>query len=125
MAFKVEQVSDSASTQAIGFTSGDPTSYGSFKYQFNKPGLYYYWSGYVESSGVISFRGLINVKDTLDRELEINLELNGFKAQKCVFPFNYKSINYTNCIQNDFNYNWCSPTQIFSGQAIKCDQISN
>lgn len=123
--YKVEQVADSSSTQAIGFTSGDPTAYGIYRYQFNKPGLYYYWSGYVESSGQISFRGLIDVKDTLDRELEINLKLNGFKAQKCAFPFNYKSDNYTSCIQNDLNYNWCSPSLLFSGQKIHCDVISN
>lgn len=76
--FKVEQVEDPSSVNAIGFTSGDPTAFGSYSYQFNQPGWYYYWSGYVESSGQISFRGVVYVEESLDVEFSVNVNLNGF-----------------------------------------------
>ena len=80
LSFKVEQVQDTSSTAATGFTSGDQTASGSFAHQFNQPGTFYYWSGYVESSAQIFFRGVIIVKDTIDKELEVNVYLNGFQG---------------------------------------------
>ena len=43
----------------------------------------------------------------------------------CSFPFSYNQNSYNSCITNDFNFNWCSPTQSFSGQTLKCDPIGN
>ena len=63
-----------------GFSSGTPTSAGAFSYQFNQAGWYYYWSGFVESSGQISFRGVIFVQDTIDVEYEVNVILNGYQG---------------------------------------------
>jgi hypothetical protein len=34
---------------------------GTFSYQFQTPGTYYYWSTPVDQSGQISLRGVINV----------------------------------------------------------------
>ena len=52
---------------------------GSFTYQFNTPGIYYYWSGLVDSN-TISFRGIVEVIDGNDKELEINVKLNGING---------------------------------------------
>jgi len=78
--YKVEQVSDAASATASGFTSGSPTSTGSFTYQFNKVGTYYYWSGYVDLNKKIAFRGVITVTDAKDNELEIDVFVSDIKG---------------------------------------------
>lgn len=119
------QVENAKSIIPNGFSSGPKSSpTGSFSYQFNKPGIYHYWSGYVEQTGQISFRGVIIVNDSIDKQFEVSLKLNDFEAQKCHFPFTYNQIEYDKCIDIDFGYNWCSPTQNYSGQIIKCDPIS-
>ncbi len=70
------------------------------------------------------FRGIVNVSDTNDKQLELNVKLNGFTAQKCTFPFNYKSNSYSECTnQTDISFKWCSPTQSFSGQIFQCGPI--
>ncbi|CAF0710276.1 unnamed protein product [Brachionus calyciflorus] len=123
--FKVEQVSTPFSEERTGFSSGEPTEFGSYTYQFQVPGIYYYWSGYVDLSQVISFRGVIEVLDkTIDKELEIDVTLNGIKAQKCSFPFVYKSISYNSCTNTDQAFNWCSPNSTFTGQILKCEPLN-
>jgi len=53
----------------------------SFSYQFNKPGIYYYWSGYVDPNQSISFRGVVEVKETVDdKEYEIDVKTNNIKG---------------------------------------------
>lgn len=73
--FKVQQVIDATSTGPIGFTSGEPSEFGSFKYQFTTPGIYYYWSGYVDVNRVISFRGVIEVIDQIVNEKEFTIDV--------------------------------------------------
>lgn len=124
VSFKVEQVKDAKSIFGIGFSSGYQKPSGSYTYQFNQAGVFYYWSGYVESTSQILFRGIVNVSDTNDKQLELNVKLNGFTAQKCMFPFNYKSNSYSECTnQTDISFKWCSPTQSFSGQIFQCGPI--
>lgn len=43
LSFKVEQVRNALSEEAIGFTSGESTETGSYLYQFNEIGTFYYW----------------------------------------------------------------------------------
>ena len=74
------QVQDAKSYASIGFTSGDASSVGSFTKQFNIPGTFHYWSGYVEDSDQITFRGVVIVLDSMDKELEVNVKLNGFNG---------------------------------------------
>ncbi len=120
------QVENAKSIIPDGFSSGPKsTPTGSFSYQFNKPGIYHYWSGFVEQTRQISFRGVIIVNDSIDKQFEVSLKLNDFEAQKCHFPFTYNQIEYDKCIDIDFGYNWCSPTQNYSGQIIKCDPIAS
>lgn len=85
--FKIAQVEDANSFNEIGFTSGEPTRVGSYEYQFNQAGLFFYWSGSVESSGQIFFRGVISVVDSSDKTLELNVSLNGFYGM--LTDFNY------------------------------------
>ena len=55
----------------------------SYSYQFNKPGIYYYWSGYVDSDQSISFRGVVEVKETVDdKEYQIDVRTNNIKGNK-------------------------------------------
>lgn len=121
--YRVIQVQDAISFDPIGFESGDATAVGSFVYQFNQAGTYHYWSGYVESSKQIIFRGSIQVVDSADKQLDLNVKLNGFNAQKCVFPFSYMGTEYSTCTNQDETFNWCSPSAEFNGEKLKCDPL--
>ncbi len=79
--YQIIQVKDATSTEPIGFKSDAPSSIGRFSYQFNKPGVYYYWSGYVESTGSIDFRGIVHVGSSSDKELTVDVSLNGFSGK--------------------------------------------
>ncbi len=83
------QVKDAQSYAPIGFTSGSPTATGSFTYQFNQAGTFYYWSGYVESSNQILFRGVVVVSSSLDKQLQIGVQTNGFKGFKFIFSIHF------------------------------------
>lgn len=71
----------------------------------------------------MSFRGVVKVEDGQDRVFDFSLNLNGFEAQKCVFPFEYHGVTYNDCTNVDLGYLWCSPTATYSGQIIRCDSI--
>lgn len=97
--FKVEQVQDALSDVPIGFSSGDSTSsgwnlnfiyfkffycnyfyiLGSYLYQFNQNGIFYYWSGYVNPQQV-SFRGVVKVENGIDKQFDLNVTLDGKNA---------------------------------------------
>lgn len=79
--FQVIQVENAEAYNSVGFNSGPASAVGSYEFQFNKPGVFYYWSGYVESSEQITFRGVVEVLDSVDKELEINVNLNGFNGE--------------------------------------------
>ncbi len=53
---------------------------GTFTYQFNAQGTYYYWSGFVDSNKVISFRGVIQVGPSVDVTLPVQVTVAGFKG---------------------------------------------
>jgi len=118
--YRVIQVANPVSTEMIGFNSGGATVSGSFTHMFNSPGVYYYWSGFVEASETISFRGIIEVIESDEKELEVDVNQSGMSAQKCVFPFIYNEVSYDKCINTTVGYFWCSPTQQFNGQRINC-----
>jgi hypothetical protein len=82
VSFKVEQIQDASSIFPIGFTSGEATPTGSYSFQFDKAGTYYYWSGYVESSQQIVLRGVVVVLDSFDKELEVFVSLNEFQGNQ-------------------------------------------
>ena len=48
-------------------------------YQFNVPGTYYYWSGFVNYQ-LFSFRGVIQVNKAKDVMLDFSVTVNGFKG---------------------------------------------
>lgn len=121
--YRVIQVQDALSKDPIGFESGDASAVGSFVHQFNQAGTYHYFSGYVESTNIISFRGTIQVIDSVDKQLDINVKLNGYSAQKCAFPFSYNGVNYTACTNEGEAFSWCSPSHEFNGQKLKCDPL--
>lgn len=80
--YQVSQVSNEISTENIGFTSGSSTPSGSFTYQFNKPGTYHYWSGYVDTARTLSFRGVIVVYDKIDDVVqEVNVQINNINGK--------------------------------------------
>ena len=84
LSYKVEQVENVNSTKSIGFTSGNRTSKGSFVFQFNTPGIFHYWSGYINSQKY-SLRGIIEVLDFADKKLDIDVLTNGFKGYNFYF----------------------------------------
>lgn len=83
MKFKVEQITDSFSTEPSGFSSGDASEFGSFKYQFHEAGIYYYWSGFVDINEKISFRGVIEVLDETvsNKEFPVDVFLNDIQGK--------------------------------------------
>ena len=58
---------------------------GTFTYQFNTQGTYYYWSGFVDSNQMISFRGIIKVGVSVDVILPIQVTVAGFKGTQIKF----------------------------------------
>lgn len=78
--YSVIQVSDLVKFVSNGFSSGSPTTFGSFQYQFNQPGTYYYWSGFVESSDQIMLKGVVVVQNSVDKLLTIGVSLNGLNG---------------------------------------------
>lgn len=119
--YRVQQVADPLSIVPVGFDSGDSTAFGKFDHQFNAPGVFHYWSGFVDASEKISFRGVINVVDSVDKEMEVDVRVNAYSAQKCHFPFDYNGKTYNTCTNETVGYNWCSPTPNFHLQRLKCD----
>lgn len=90
VSYQVIQVKDPYSFVPIGFNSGAATPTGSFEFQFNQAGTFHYWSGYVESSEQITFRGIIVVKDSVDKDFELSVLTNIFKGNfKKFFNFIY------------------------------------
>lgn len=75
--YKIEQLDSPASTTPSGFSSGLPTSSGSFIHQFTSLGTYYYWSGFVDANGQVALRGVIVVQDGVDVDLPINVFVDG------------------------------------------------
>ena len=53
---------------------------GTFTYQFNTQGTYYYWSGFVDSNQMISFRGVIKVGISVDVTLPVQVTVAEFKG---------------------------------------------
>ncbi len=51
---------------------------GSFSYQFLTPGTYYYWSTPVDSSGLISLRGVITVVAAQSQILTVQVSSGSF-----------------------------------------------
>lgn len=90
--YKIEQVQGANSIEPNGFSSGDSVEYGTFKYQFHTPGIYYYWSGFVDINQQIFFRGVVEVLDgtNLEKEFEIDLKLNEISG----FFFNFFFIEF-------------------------------
>jgi len=118
--YRVVQVEGPAGNEPVGFDSGEARPAGSFSWQFALPGVYYYWSGFVDAGERVSFRGVVQVLEAVDRELEVDVTLSGATAQKCVFPFVYNAVSYESCTNVTMGYLWCSPTRQFSGQRINC-----
>ena len=55
--------------------------WGSYSYQFNQPGVYHYWSGYVDSNQAVTLRGVVYVSDEIDEKyLEIDVSVNGISG---------------------------------------------
>ena len=48
-------------------------------FQFNAPGTFYYWSGFINSQQ-FSFRGVINVVNPVEKALDLNVTVNGFQG---------------------------------------------
>lgn len=79
--YMIEQVETSASEVGSGFISGEPSASGAFEYQFNVPGVYHYWTRYVEFSNTITLRGVVTVLDSVDKELELSVRVNGYRGE--------------------------------------------
>lgn len=121
--FMVQQLKDPIGIEPEGFWSGPPTERGAFSFQFNNPGTYYYWSGYIEQSRVINFHGTIVVSDVdEEKDFEIEVSQNNIKALKCNFPFTYNSILYTQCTDQDELFEWCISSEN-SDVRIPCDPL--
>lgn len=59
--YRVAQLQDAESFIESGFSSGfSSTPSGTYTRQFQTPGTYYYWSGYIDNSKTVSFRGYYN-----------------------------------------------------------------
>lgn len=60
---------------------------GSFLYQFNTLGTFYYFSGYVDENQKISFRGVVEVVAEQDNELAVDVSVNDIKGKHFQYLF--------------------------------------
>ena len=152
--YRIQQILDVFSTEPLtdGFDSGSATSIevvfihllivdrlGSFSYQFNTLGTFYYWSPNVDNQNLY-IRGTIDVVESQSQLLTMEFSSNQTQgrfsaelfpimscssvAQTCLFPFTFESINYTNCTSVNDTQPWCSPTSMYTGQRIYCTPTS-
>ena len=54
---------------------------GSFSYQFQTIGTYYYWTPDVDGSGTITMRGVVNVIAAQSRTLTVKLSSGSFSGK--------------------------------------------
>ncbi|CAF0819146.1 unnamed protein product [Rotaria sp. Silwood1] len=122
LAYKVQQVTNGYSTTPVsgGFDSGNATASGSFSYQFQTIGTYYYWTPAVDQSGLIIMRGIINVVAAQPRILTVKVSSGSFIAQSCAFPFTFNSASHSACTTDNDTQLWCSPTSTYTGQRLYC-----
>ncbi|CAF3637436.1 unnamed protein product [Rotaria sp. Silwood1] len=122
LAYKVQQIANGYSTTPLsgGFDSGNATASGSFSYQFQTIGTYYYWTPAVDQSGLIVMRGVINVVAAQPRTLTVKVSSRSFTAQSCAFPFTFNSASYSACTTDNDTQLWCSPTSTYTGQRLYC-----
>ena len=53
---------------------------GRYKHQFTRPGIYYYWSGPVDSTGIIVMRGKVNVTETFSQIENVTVRVGEYEA---------------------------------------------
>ena len=53
---------------------------GRYKHQFTRPGIYYYWSGPVDSTGIIVMRGKVNVTETFSHIENVTVRVGEYEA---------------------------------------------
>ena len=53
---------------------------GGYKHQFTRPGIYYYWSGPVDSTGIIVMRGKVNVTETFSQIENVTVRVGEYEA---------------------------------------------
>jgi len=81
VSYRVVQTEDAIGKEAVGFASGPGSPTGSFTFQFNQPGVFYYWSDVVDATGLVSFRGSVEVTTSVDKALELAVFRDGVRAQ--------------------------------------------
>ncbi len=78
---------------------------GSFSYQFLTIGTYYYWSTPVDSSGLISLRGVITVVTAQPQTLTVQVTSGSFTGNSfCQLVFFYKTISFFSFAQLNHAY---------------------
>nr|XP_055075555.1 fibrocystin-L-like [Misgurnus anguillicaudatus] len=81
--YRVFSVSSPSSTDYDGivFNSGDTkTPRGFFGYRFTSPGVYYYSSGYIDSSNQKTLQGVVTVRPLEERTVELQVSVAGIQA---------------------------------------------
>ncbi|CAF3993224.1 unnamed protein product, partial [Rotaria magnacalcarata] len=81
--YKIQQVANAYSTEPIpyGFDSGSSTSVGSFSYQFDSLGTFYYWAPNIDQSTGYSMRGVIDVVALEPEIMTVETILNNFTGK--------------------------------------------
>ncbi|CAF0745209.1 unnamed protein product [Adineta steineri] len=122
LSYKVVQVANGSTIAPLsgGFDSGNATASGSYIYQFQTVGTYYYYTPPVDQAGLVSMRGVINVVAAAPRTLTVNVTSGSYTAQSCAFPFTFNSVVYTACTTVSDTQLWCSPTPTYTGQRLYC-----
>ncbi|XP_065139309.1 fibrocystin-L-like [Paramisgurnus dabryanus] len=81
--YRVFSVSSPSSTDYDGivFNSGDTkTDKGFFAYRFTSPGVYYYSSGYIDSSNQMKMQGVVTVRPLEEKTVKLQLSIAGIQA---------------------------------------------
>ncbi|KAK5854667.1 hypothetical protein PBY51_004842 [Eleginops maclovinus] len=63
------------------FNSGAKSAKGSFSYRFTAPGVYYYSSGYIDSSNSIRLQGVVKVEARPKKSSTVSVSVGGIEAR--------------------------------------------
>ncbi|KAA0710214.1 Fibrocystin-L Polycystic kidney and hepatic disease 1-like protein 1 [Triplophysa tibetana] len=83
LGYRVFSVSSPSSNEydGITFNSGDTkTSRGFFRYRFTSPGVYYYSSGFLDSSNQKTLQGVVTVRPLEERTVGLQVSVAGIQA---------------------------------------------
>ncbi|XP_051729222.1 fibrocystin-L-like [Ctenopharyngodon idella] len=120
LGYRVFSVSSPSSTDYDGtaFSSGDTrTAKGFFAYRFTSPGVFYYSSGYIDSSNQKTLQGVVTVMPLEESTVGLQVFVTGIQASMNIGQMNSSDsecVATLDCFQDQLEFNDTSDGHYFS-----------